>query len=153
MSKSLQPPMICSRRVTSNCPRLIVWRDRMASKSYWDVGKSWLECMSNLVISPCITSVCKKLISPHNSLKKGVVCHKQITVTAKYKSQHINLSWQKRVNCSRILWCIWTSRKRWASDLFRLQIKPLSKFFFVGATRLQEKGLQSKSMTARLFIK
>jgi len=25
----------------------------------------------------------------------------------------------KRVNCSRILWCIWTSRKRWASGLFR----------------------------------
>ena len=25
----------------------------------------------------------------------------------------------KRENCSRILWCIWTSRKRWASGLFR----------------------------------
>ena len=25
----------------------------------------------------------------------------------------------KRVNCSRILWCIWSSRKRWASGLFR----------------------------------
>jgi len=38
MSRSLQPPMIRSRRVSSNCPRLIVWRGRIASRSHHKHG-------------------------------------------------------------------------------------------------------------------
>jgi hypothetical protein len=52
--KIFQPPMICSRRVSSNCPKLIVWRDCMAfkSRSFWSACRTWVTRVTRMAYSP-----------------------------------------------------------------------------------------------------
>ena len=61
----------------------------------------------------------------------------------------------KRVNCSRIVWCIWTTRKKWASDLFcgaRSEYQYLS--WHPGVfSKFTKKGLQESFQEARFFRK
>ena len=93
MSSSLQLPMIRSRKGSSNCFRLIDSRDRMAFKNCWDARKSWSSCRTWLVHY-------LQWEGQPAQLSQGEDC-------------------LMRVNCSRIVWYIWTNRKEWASDLFR----------------------------------